>query len=82
MAKNKLSGLMAKASAGMDMPSPVRATKEEAAERRRYRAEEDLRTVTRAEEIRRDRERMSDVRKLAQEQVKNLQCVTKRPGAK
>ena len=47
-------------------------TREMEAERRKYRAEDALRTITRAEEIRRDRELMGDVKKVAREQAKTL----------
>lgn len=39
---------------------------------RRYRAEDALRTLTRAEEIRADKELMGDIRALAKEQMKTL----------
>lgn len=69
--KNKLSGMI-------DMPAPMRQTKQEVAERRKWEAQDALRTITRAEEIKRDRGLMAEVKKCAREQVKSLECVTKR----
>lgn len=46
------------------------------AEERAYQAQDDLRTLTRAAEIQKDRSRMSAVTKHATAQVKTLQAVT------
>lgn len=46
-----------------------------AAQERKYRAEEALRTITRAEEHKRDRVLMKDVKACAREQAKTLNCV-------
>lgn len=72
MAKNKLSGMINEA------PMRRTSTKQELAERKRWEAEDALRTITRAEEIKKDRGLMAHVRKCANEQMKNLQCVTKK----
>lgn len=72
-AKNKLSGMINEA----PMP-PRESTKQEAAERKRWQAEDALRTITSAEEIKKDRGLMAHVRKCANEQMKNLQCVIKK----
>jgi len=50
-------------------------TKSHEAQERRYRAEEALRTITRAEEHKRDRALMKDVKACAREQAKTLDCV-------
>lgn len=73
---NKLSMLTTSAS----MPSPVayKQTAEDKARERRYQAEDALRTITRSAEIQRDRRLMSDVRKLACEQVKTLKPLTRK----
>ena len=69
---------MAKRSKVADLASPrptcapEATTREMEAERRKYRAEDALRTITRAEEIRRDRELMGDVKRVAREQAKTL----------
>lgn len=44
-------------------------TKEDEARERRYRAEDGLRTLQRADEIRNDKQCMSDIKALAQEQM-------------
>jgi len=51
------------------------------ADERRWRAEDDLRTLTRAQEIQKDRSRMSQVQKIAQQQVKTLSAVVQ-PAAR
>ncbi len=43
---------------------------------RKYRAEEALRTLTRAEECKRDKALMGDVKRLANEQMKSLQSLS------
>lgn len=53
-------------------PSPYKRTKEDEARERRYRAEDGLRAIQRAEEIKSDKKLMADVKALAQEQVSNL----------
>ncbi len=78
MAKNKLAGLM---SAKTDMgsyptSSPANRAESEARERR-CRAEDALRTLTRAKEIERDRGLMRDVKSVANEQMKQLQSISK-----
>lgn len=52
-----------------------RQTKREMEEQRRYRAEDALRTITRAEEIKRDRPLMKDVKQCARDQAKVLGSV-------
>ncbi len=66
MAKNKLP--IAKASA----PIEAASTKESEASRRRWAAEDGLRSIQRAEEIKRDKKLMGDIKALASEQVQNL----------
>lgn len=62
MAKNKLP----------TTDSPVVSTPREDDEReRKYKAEDSLRTLERAEEIKKDRALMKDVKKVAKERIKN-----------
>lgn len=49
------------------------------AERDRYRAEDALRTLKRAEEIRGDRELMRDVKSYAKQEIKNVARVLGKP---
>lgn len=49
-------------------PSPMR--KEDEERERRYRAQQDLQTLTAAEEIRRDRERLAAAKRIADSQAK------------
>lgn len=67
---NKLSKI-AKAAA----PQAVEVSKRE---QDRWRAEDDLRTITRAQEIQRDSGRMRAVKTIAKEQMKTLSSVCKR----
>ncbi len=59
--------------------SPVgyRQTKEDLARQRRYQAEDGLRTLNQAEEIRSDKKRMADIKALANEQMSTLKKFTK-----
>ena len=52
--------------------APYKRTKEDEARERRYRAEDGLRAIQRAEEIKSDKSLMSDIKALANEQVSNL----------
>lgn len=65
--KNKLSKLTT--------ASPIVPPRDHEAHERKYRAEEALRTITRAEEHKRDRALMKDVKACAREQAKTLNCV-------
>lgn len=57
----------------VDYPTPTVASEKESKEReRRWRAESGLRTIQEAEEIKRDKQRMADIKALANEQVSNL----------
>lgn len=71
--KNKMAGMIREAA-----PMPRESTSQEKAERRKWEAQDALRTITRAEEIKRDRSLMAEVKKCAREQVKSLECVTKK----
>lgn len=64
---------MANRVAGLVNKAPVAAAPSR--DERRYRAEDALRTITRAEEFKKDRSLMSDVRKMVQDQMR---CVTKK----
>lgn len=75
---NKLSKLTPKATVDVPTaPSPYKPSKSEEQERRRYRAEDAMRTLTRAREIEKDRSLMRDVKQVAMQQMKELQCVVK-----
>lgn len=74
MAKNRLAKLT-KSTVTEASPVMHRPSAQEQAERRRYQAEDALRTITRAEEIKRNRPLMADVKKCAREQAKTLDCV-------
>lgn len=68
--KTKLSDMV-------DRPAPYKATAEDKERERRYRAEEDIRTMQRAEEIKKDKERIKAMKDVANEQIKALQNCTK-----
>lgn len=76
---NKLSKIMSTAA---DSPMPAKVDKDWEARERVYRAEEDIRTLTRAKEIQADAARMRAVKQVATQQVKTLSSIAKRPGAK
>ena len=61
--------------AGTAAPMPMKMTRAQAEEQRRYRAEDALRTITRAGEVKSDPGLMRDVKKLAAEQMKTLKGV-------
>lgn len=65
---NKLSKVVS------DMPSasPMPMTAEQKKRERRYRAEDAMRTLARANEIRKDAELMAEIAALAKEQMKTL----------
>ncbi len=46
--------------------------KDNAAQEKKWRAEDDIRTMQRAEEIRKDKERMKAMKQMAKQQVKDL----------
>lgn len=73
-ATNKLAGAIGLSSC----PPPYKPSAAELAERRRYQAEDALRTITRAGEIQRDRGLMREVKKLATEQMSTLKAVVKK----
>lgn len=75
MAKNKLP--IAKNSTSECAPVSYKRTKEDEARERRYAAEDGLRTIQRAEEIRSNKKLMADVKALAAEQVANLKKFAK-----
>lgn len=71
--KNKISAMV-----DMPMSAPYKMSTADKARQRKYEVEEALRTVTRAEEIKRDRGLMSEVKKCATDQIKSLQCAVKK----
>lgn len=58
-------------------PVPVVISKKMDADEKKWRAEEDLRTLMRAEEIKRDRSRMSVVKAMAKKQAMAADKVAK-----
>lgn len=58
-------------------PAPYKMTAEDKEREKRYRAEEDIRTMQRAEEIKKDKERIKAMKDVANEQIKALQNCTK-----
>lgn len=76
MTKKAKSGGTARAAlAPAANPAPTKMSREQAAQERRWRAEDALRTLSRADEIKRDAGLMRDVRGMANEQMKALQKV-------
>lgn len=71
--KNSVSSLVRDAAPVTYVP-----TKEDKARERRYRAEDALNTLTRAEEIKRDKGLMRDVKACAQAKMKELSSVTRK----
>lgn len=67
--RNKLASAIA-----VDVPTPS-MSKESAERERRWKAEDALRTITKAEECKADRGLMKDVKALAKEQMNNLKKV-------
>lgn len=60
------------------VPSDVNTVQEDAKYKereRKYRAEDDIRTMKQAEEIRKDKERMKAMKQVAREQVKDLKKI-------
>lgn len=84
---NKLAKLTTKTESGSDYPSPAyegkyKPSKEEEMRRRRYKAEDGLRTLQRAQEVMADKQLMADIRCVAAEQMKALKKVHQPSGRK
>lgn len=58
-----------------DTPSRYTPSAEDKARERKYRAEDDIRTMQRAEEIRADKERMKAMKSIAKEQMNGLKKI-------
>jgi len=71
MAKKKSSKL----SSMVEVAEPYPSTAEDKAREKRWRAEEDIRTIQRAEEIKKDKSRVAEMKKVANEQIKDLKKV-------
>lgn len=67
--KPKLSKLVA------DAPAKYVPSAEDKAMEKKWKAEEDIRTMQRAEEIKKDKSRMAEMKKVAKEQMNNLKKV-------
>lgn len=77
MSKSKGKNKLLSAGGG-EMPAPstvAKVTAEDRERQRRYAAEDAIRTLTRADEIKADKRLMSDVRKCAKEQIKTVSKV-------
>ena len=59
----------------VDAPVKYVPTAEDKAREKRWRAEEDIRTIQRAEEIKKDKSRVAEMKKVANEQIKDLKKV-------
>lgn len=73
MPKNKLP--TAKSTSVPEGCSPIRSDKDYEAKERRYRAEDALRSINRAAEIKGDKQLMRDVKSLAKEQMNALKKI-------
>lgn len=60
-----------------DICTSYKPTKEDEARQRRYRAEDALRTMNQAEDYKKDKKLMADVKALANEQMSNLKKFVK-----
>lgn len=56
-------------------PTPYKRTKEDEARDRRYKAEDGLRALQRADECRKDKQLMKDIKSLAEEQMSALKKI-------
>lgn len=74
MAKKKSSKLSALVGEAGPI-APRRPTKEDIAREKRWQAESDISTMQRAEEIKKDPARMSEMKKVAKEQVNTLKKI-------
>lgn len=68
---------VAKYTGGDVCAAPYKQSKDDIARQRRYAAEDAMRTITRAEEIKSDHRLMGDVKSLAKEQMQNLKKFSK-----
>ena len=59
---------------------PAKPTRQQALQERQWRAEDALRTITRADEIKRDTTLMRDVKQIANKQLQTLNKITKSGG--
>lgn len=59
----------------IETAKPYPSTAEDKDREKRWRAEEDIRTIQRAEEIKKDKSRVSEMKKVANEQIKDLKKV-------
>lgn len=59
----------------VEVAEPYPSTAEDKAREKRWRAEEDIRTIQRAEEIKKDKSRVAEMKKVANEQIKDLKKV-------
>lgn len=55
--------------------SDVNSIGPDAAERKKWRAQDDIRTMQQAEEIKKDKDRMKAMKQIAKEQVKDLKKI-------
>lgn len=74
MAKKK-SSLKNAISSPSAVNSPYTPSKEDIAREKKYQAEDDIRTLQRAEEIKKDKSRMNAVKQMAKSQVQDLKKI-------
>lgn len=55
--------------------TPYKPSKEDIAREKKYQAEDDIRTLQRAEEIKKDKSRMSAAKQMAKSQVQDLKKI-------
>ena len=72
---NKLPVAKAGGPVSIDRPAPYKPSKQELDRERRYRAEDALRDIERAEGHKRDSKLMGDVKQLAQEKMSSLKKI-------
>ena len=73
MAKKSLKNSIA--GPAVDSPQSYRPSEAEIAERKRHMAEDDIRTLQRAEEIKKDKERMKAAKQVAKSQMQELKKI-------
>lgn len=58
-----------------DAPQPYKQTQADIAREKKYQAEDDIRTLQRAEEIKKDKARMSAAKQVAKSQMQDLKKI-------
>lgn len=76
--KNKLASLVSNSPSQAECARPYKQSAEDKARDLRYKAEDGLRTLTRAKEIERNKPLMKAIKQVAREQIKTTEAVIKR----